>query len=238
MKNFADLSGQTVNIDVQGSGTALTAARLFDLLGIAVKIAHDDQDAALQKLRNGEIAALAFVVAKPAPFFQAIDAADGLHLLAVPLTPAVTGTYVPTWITEADYPRPVASGQSTDTIAVGTVMVAAEVRNLSDRYRTIADFVDTLFTNFPGLLAPGRHPKWREVNIAAEVPGWARHPAARQWLQRNAAAVGNISASCCRTSFPALSKSAAGTAVVPRFRRRGKMLSFRQFRAWQNGQAR
>ena len=34
IKKVADLSGQTVNVDVQGSSTAFTAARLFNLLGI------------------------------------------------------------------------------------------------------------------------------------------------------------------------------------------------------------
>ena len=201
IKKIADLSGQTVNVDVQGSSTAFTAIRLFNLLGINAKITNDDQDAALQKLRNGEIAALAFVVAKPAPFFQAIDAADGLHLLSIPLTPAVTGAYIPSRITAADYPRLVASEQPTDTIAVGTVMVAADVRNLSDRYRNLADFVDALFTNFQGLLAPGHHPKWREVNIAAEFPGWTRHPAAQQWLQRNAPVAGNTSPQSLQVLF-------------------------------------
>ena len=74
---------------MQGSSTALTTTRLFNLLRINVKIANDNQDAALRKLQNGEIAALAFVAATPAPFFQAIDATDGLHLLSIPLTPAV-----------------------------------------------------------------------------------------------------------------------------------------------------
>ena len=126
IKKIADLSGQTVNVDVQGSSTAFTTTRLFDLLHINAKITNDNPDAALQKLRNGEIAALAFVAAKPAPFFQAIDAADGLHLLDIPLTPAVAGAYVPSRITAADYPRLVASEQPTDTIAVGTVLVAAD----------------------------------------------------------------------------------------------------------------
>src|SRR3954470_1547524 len=58
IKKIADLSGQTVNVDVQGSSTALTTTRLFNLLRINVKIANDNQDAALRKLRNGEIAAL------------------------------------------------------------------------------------------------------------------------------------------------------------------------------------
>ena len=142
---------------MQGSSTALTATRLFDLLHINAKFTNDDQDAALQKLRKGEIAALAFVAAKPAPFFQAIDAADGLHLLSIPLTPAVAAAYVPSRITAADYPGLVANDQPTDTIAVGTVLVAADLRNIAERYRNVANFVDALFTNFQGC--------WRRVTI-------------------------------------------------------------------------
>jgi len=186
INKVADLYGKTVNVDAQGSSTAFTTTRLFNLLRIKTKIAYDNQDAALQKLRNGEIAALAFVAPKPAPFFQTLDATNGLHLLSIPLTPAVAGAYDRSRITAADYPRLVTSEEPADTIAVGTVLIAADLRILSDRYRNIEDVVDALFTNFRRLLAPGHHPKWREVNIAAEFPGWARHPEARQWLRQNA----------------------------------------------------
>jgi TRAP-type uncharacterized transport system substrate-binding protein len=235
IKNIADLSGQIVNVDVQGSNTALTTTRLFNLLHISPKITNDNQDAALHKLRNGEIAALAFVAAKPAPFFQAIDPPDGVHLLNIPLTPAVAGAYVPSRITAADYPRLVTDGQSTDTIAVGTVLVAADVRNLSDRYRNTADFIEAFYTNFQGLLAPGHHPKWREVNIAAEFPGWTRHPVAQEWLRRNAPAVASSSPEALKVLFSRFideRRQAGGGAPMSDAE---KEVLFRQFRAWQNG---
>jgi uncharacterized protein len=238
IKKVADLSGQTVNVDVQGSNTALTTTRLFNLLRINPKIANDNQDAALQKLRNGEIAALAFVAAKPAPSFQAIDATNGFHLLSIPLTPAVAGAYVPSRITVADYPRLVTSEQPTDTIAVATVLVAADLRNLSDRYRNVANFVDALFTNFQGLLAPGHHPKWRDVNIAAEFPGWMRHPAAQQWLRRNAPVVAGSSPESLQIMFSRFideRRQAGGGAPMSDTE---KEALFQQFRAWQNGQVR
>jgi uncharacterized protein len=238
IRKIVDLSGQTVNVDAQGSSTAFTAMRLFNLLGVSPKIANDNQDAALQKLRNGEIAALAFVVAKPAPFFQAIDATDAFHLLSIPVTQAVTGAYIPSRITAADYPRLVASEQSIDTIAVGTVMMAADVRNLSDRYRNIADFVDALFTNFQGLLAPGHHPKWREVNIAAELPGWTRHPAAQQWLNRNAPVAGNRSPESLQVLFSRFIDERRQVSGGAPMSDAEKNALFRQFRAWQNGQVR
>ncbi|MGD9618133.1 MAG: TAXI family TRAP transporter solute-binding subunit [Alphaproteobacteria bacterium] len=238
IKKVSDLSGQNVNVDVPGSSMALTATRLFNLLGLEVKTEKDNQDTALQKLRNGEIAALAFVAAKPAPFFQAIDGTDGLHLLGIPVTPAVADAYVPTRITVTDYPRLVQGKQPIETVAVANVLVAADVRNLAERHRNTANFVDALFTNFDALLAPGHHPKWREVNIAAEFPGWTRHPAAQQWLQRNAPDKAGSSPESLKILFSRFldeRRQAGGGGPVSNAE---KDALFRQFRAWQNGQGR
>src|ERR1700760_3396572 len=60
IKSVADLANQKVNVDLRGAGTAITAARLFELLNIPVTATHDDQEVALDKLRRGEIAAMAF----------------------------------------------------------------------------------------------------------------------------------------------------------------------------------
>ena len=43
------------------------------------------------------------------------------------------------------------------------------------------------FTKFNEFQKPPRHPKWREVNLAAQVPGWKRFDAAEEWLARNRA---------------------------------------------------
>src|SRR6202030_964841 len=102
IKSVSDLANQKVNVDLRGAGTAITAARLFDLLKIPVTSINDDQEVALDKLRKGEIAALTFVAGKPAPIFRDLNANDGLHFLAIPLNPTVTATYVPTRLTAAD----------------------------------------------------------------------------------------------------------------------------------------
>src|ERR1700758_695052 len=59
VKGIAELANQKVNVDLRGAGTAVTAGRLFDLLDIRVTPTYDDQEVALQKLRKGEISALA-----------------------------------------------------------------------------------------------------------------------------------------------------------------------------------
>src|SRR5213078_4543121 len=49
---------------LRGSGTSITAGRLFEMLNIPVTLTNDSQEVALDKLRRGEIAALAFVAGK------------------------------------------------------------------------------------------------------------------------------------------------------------------------------
>jgi len=61
VKSVTELANKRVNVDLRGGGTAITASRLFDLLKIPVTVTNDSQEVALDKLRRGEIAALAFV---------------------------------------------------------------------------------------------------------------------------------------------------------------------------------
>ena len=79
---LADLAGKKVNVDVAGSGTAMTASTLFDALGLKVEPTNFDQALALEKLKQGEIAAMVFVAGKPTDLFRKIDAGTGLHFVA------------------------------------------------------------------------------------------------------------------------------------------------------------
>ena len=185
VSGIAELANQKVNVDLRGAGTAITAGRLFELLNIQVTPTYDDQEVALEKLRKGEIAALAFVAGKPAPLFRSIAGEDGLHFLAIPLNATVTAVYLPTRLTAQDYPGLVPADKPVDTVAVGAVLAAANLQLGTERYRNLVNFVDAFFTGFQSLLDPGHHPKWHEVNITAELPGWRRFPPAEQWLQRN-----------------------------------------------------
>ncbi|MGH7126448.1 MAG: TAXI family TRAP transporter solute-binding subunit, partial [Stellaceae bacterium] len=85
VKSVDDLAGKKVNFGLQGDGTNFTGARLFDLLKIKVTPVNYDQATALDKLRSGEIAALAYVAGKPAPLFLDVRQQDRLHFLAIPL---------------------------------------------------------------------------------------------------------------------------------------------------------
>jgi TRAP-type uncharacterized transport system substrate-binding protein len=237
VKTIADLAHRRVNFDTLGSGTNATASRIFSLLDIPVEPTFDRQDLALERLRQGKVAAVAFVAGKPAPLFLAVRRDEGLHFLAVPLREAVVNAYVPAKLNSDDYPELIAPEQPIETVAVGSLLAAAVLPPKSDRYRDLSEFVDVLFTQFPALLEAGHHPKWREINLAATIPGWTRFPPAQQWLDRNTTSprqppqdVANLFSKFLDSRQQALS----GTPITEQ----QKQELFDQFQRWQAGQAR
>ena len=171
VERLEDLAGKPVNVDVRGSGTAMTATLLFE--NIAIRPRFEPQDTALDLLRRGDIAALVYVAGKPARLFSGVPADSRLRFLPVPATPALLETYLPSSLAPADYPILI-QGEAVETIAVGAVMAAYAWPPGTERHRKVARFVDAFFEKFPAFLRPPRHPKWREVNLAAQVPGWSR----------------------------------------------------------------
>jgi uncharacterized protein len=238
IKSVADLANKKVNVDLRGAGTAITAGRLFELLNIAIVPTYDTQEIALEELRKGDIAALAFVAGKSAPIFHDLTSEEGLHFVPIPLDPAVTAVYAPARLSASDYPRLIQYNQPIDTVAVGTVLAAANLQPRSDRYRNVVNFVDAFFTGFPTLLQPGHHPKWHEVNIVAEVPGWRRFPAAADWLHRNAPIAAAPGEEDLRTIFAHfLDERQRATGGQPLSQQQKDDL-FGQFERWEKSQVR
>ena len=185
IKNPNDLTGKKVNFDVKGSGTAITATTVFDTLKVTVEPTYFDQATALEKLRSGEIAALAYVAGKPAPLFEKITAVDKLHFLPIDHTPALLETYLPTSLSNQDYPILIQSNQDIRTVAVGAVLAVYNWKRYYNRYQKVAHFTTSFLDHFNDFQQPARHPKWREVSLSAVIPGWMRFPAAQEWLQKH-----------------------------------------------------
>jgi TRAP transporter TAXI family solute receptor len=178
-----DLADQPVNVDLRGSGTAMTASLVFEGLGLRPRITNLPQDSALERLRRGEIAAMAFVAGQPARLFSAIPPGSGLRFLPLPLTPALVSTYLPSRLTAARYPN-LLEGEEVETIAVGAVMAVYAWSPGTERHRKVSRFVEAFFTRFEEFRRPPRHAKWLEVNLAAQVPGWTRFGVAQEAAAR------------------------------------------------------
>jgi uncharacterized protein len=235
VKTVGDLANRKVNVDLLGGGTEVTAMQAFRLLNIPIVAVNDDVATALEKLRRGEIAAVALVAGKPAPILRDLVGEAALHFVAIPLNSAIAAAYAPARLTADDYPALIQYNQPVDTIAVGTVLAAANLQPGSERYRNVVNFVDAFFTGFQSLLAPGHHPKWREVNIAAELQGWQRFAPAADWLQRNApaAAAGTPNEQALRAIFTRFIDERQQAAGGPPLSQREKDELFGQFQLWE-----
>ena len=182
--SLEDLRGKKVSFGPAGAGSSLTGAIIFQRLGIKVDAVHLNAPVSLQKVRSGEIAAMIRSISKPINFFKRIPENAGLHLVPIPYSKKFADYYTLGEFTHKDYPTLVAENERVDTIAVPLVLAVYNWQKDRDRYRKVKRFVERLFQNWDKLQHPPYHPKWRDVNLAATVPGWNRFSVAEEMLQK------------------------------------------------------
>jgi hypothetical protein len=124
------------------------------------------------------------VVVKPIDFFSKIPPNSGLHLVPIQYTKMFEDFYTLGEFTKDEYPNLLQGKDRIDTIAVPAVLAVFNWPKNSDRYRKVQRFVEYLFNRWDSFQRPPFHPKWKEVNLAATVPGWTRFSAAEEMLQR------------------------------------------------------
>jgi TRAP-type uncharacterized transport system substrate-binding protein len=178
------LRGRRVHFPGAGGAGTITGIIMFQRLGIDVEQVLGDIGGGMEPLRNGEIDAMVRVVQKPVGYVTAIPANSGLHLLSIPYSRRFTDYYALSEFTNADYPNLVPPGERIDSIAVPSVLAVYNWPKATDRYRRVERFVQRLFANFDKLQNPPYHAKWRDVNLAASIPGWTRFSAAEAELQQ------------------------------------------------------
>jgi uncharacterized protein len=176
------LRGQKVNFNSKGSGTEMSGHDIFDGLKIPVEEVNLGPADAFEKLKNREIAATILTAGAPASAIKPLKASDGYHLIPIPYAGSLVDDYVPARLTNAEYPDLLAPGETVDTIAVSSLLIAYNWPKDSDRYRRIEKFVNAFFGKFDQFLKPPRNPKWRDANVFANVPGWKRFDGAEAAL--------------------------------------------------------
>jgi TRAP-type uncharacterized transport system substrate-binding protein len=196
IKSLEDLRGKKVSFGPAGAGSSLTGTIIFQRLGIQVEQLNIDEASGMQKLRSGEISALIRLVGKPIDFFARLPADANLHLLPIPFSKKFADYYTIGEFTADQYPNLMPEGQTrVDTIAVPAVLAAFNWAKGTDRQKKIERMVERMFANWSKFQKPPFHPKWRDVNLAATVPGWTRLEAAERELQKLEAASAQANAS-------------------------------------------
>lgn len=195
IERFEDLRGEKVAFYKNFSATDIAGRTIFRMLDIDVEPVYTSLKSALDMLRNGEVAGVTYLAGAPVSGYKTmVEADDNFHF--VPLSPATLApgqfeklleVFLPTQLTHDTYPDLVPEGQPVATVASGAVLAVYNWSEGSERYNKVANFVQKFFDSFDRFLKSPRHPKWKEVNLAAEIPGWTRFKPAQEWLDRNRA---------------------------------------------------
>jgi TRAP transporter TAXI family solute receptor len=184
INSIADLAGKKVNFSDIGSGTQLSTRDIFEKLGIKPEEVNMGQADAFEALKKGEIAATILIAGKPTGSTAKLKAADGFRILPVAYAKPLQADYLPTTLTNDDYPGLIGPGQKVETVAVSAVLIAFNWPKGTDRYRRIQKFVENFFPRLAEFQKAPRHPKWREANLAGVLPGWKRFEGAEEWLRK------------------------------------------------------
>jgi TRAP-type uncharacterized transport system substrate-binding protein len=180
--SIKDLSGKKLAVppdDGNAEFTVRDLLRRFHVDAEVTKIAAPD---AVDDIRSGDLAALVLVGGKPLRTIAALPKDGSIRLLPLPSMQALGNGYSPSSFGAEDYPALIPAGRTIDTLSVSAVLAAKKMAPSEESNRRIARFVPAFFGSLSELSAPRRHPKWREVNLAAGLAKWQRFPAAKEWL--------------------------------------------------------
>ena len=203
IRSFADLAGKTVNFNLKDSQTDVTADRVFNILNLKVERRYDDVDTAISKLLKGEIAATLMLSGAPHSTTAKLKSTDGVHFLSMDDTSMpgyslapVFAEYLPGELTHDAYPNLIPAGAPVQTIVNRAMLVTYAWPENSAQYRKIGHFVTEFFNRIGCFNQGGRHPKWREINLWADMPGWTRFKPAAEWLAAHRSAAGSAPLTC------------------------------------------
>ena len=200
-KSLKDLEGRKVAFNTRGSAANLTGQVVFKRLGINLDPVFMNNSVALEKMRSGEISAVVHVVGKPNDLFARFKPEPGFHFLPIDDVSSFADYYVPARLDATDYPGLIPAGESIHTIAVSTVLAVFNWPKSSGRFPRVARFIEAYFAKFAELQQQPFQPKWQEINIAGNVPGWTRYHVAQDLLAKAVAQRGAESGTHLETSF-------------------------------------
>lgn len=194
IKSYDDLRGKKVNFNLKDSQTEVSAEIIFEMLKISVERTNYDNDEAIKRVRSGELSAMIILTGAPQAALAKLTKEDGLHFLALDeralpnrdVRPILT-KYLPSELTHKQYPALIPEGTSVSTVGNRALLVTYGWPEGSVRYNKVAKFVREFFGKIDQFHDGARHPKWEDVVLSAQIPGWVRFKPAADWIAEHRA---------------------------------------------------
>jgi TRAP-type uncharacterized transport system substrate-binding protein len=194
IKSYDDLRGKKVNFNLKDSQTEVSAEIIFEMLKIGVERTNYDNDEAIKRVRSGELSAMIILTGAPQAALAKLTKEDGLHFLALDeralpnrdVRPILT-KYLPSELTHKQYPALIPEGTSVSTVGNRALLVTYGWPEGSVRYNKVAKFVRAFFGKIDQFHDGARHPKWEDVVLSAQIPGWVRFKPAADWIAEHRA---------------------------------------------------
>lgn len=227
-KTLEDLRGKRVSFGPKGTAASLTANIVLERMGIQVEQVYQDHRTGFEDLKSGKLDALIRCAGKPLGFVRNIPADVGMHIIPVPFTEKLADYYTLSELTHEHYPNLIKQGQVVDTIGVPTVLAVYNWERNTHRYKRVERFVERLFQNWDKFHNDAFHPAWKDVNLAATVPGWNRFEVAERMLKQVSVEGGERQA--LSDDFEKFLQNSGG-ALAPKTQAERDAL-FRDFMAW------
>jgi uncharacterized protein len=180
--SLENLAGRKIAVPPDDAGAALAVRDLLQRLHLDAEVERIAAADAIDDVRSGALGALVLAGGKPVRFVAGLPEDGRIRLLPLPPQMSNGISYSPSRLGADDYPALIPGGQTIDTVAVSTVLVARNTARSELSNHRVTRFVPAFFGVLSDLAGPRWHPKWREVNLAARPAGWPRFPAARAWL--------------------------------------------------------
>ena len=175
IKTLKDLDGKKVSLGTKGGSATTTGPIVFERLGVHPEFVYVNNTIALEQMKTGDIAANVSTGGKPNDLFVKLKPEPGFHFVPIEYGENLADYYLPCPLAHEDYPQLIPEGPSVGTLCMPAVLAVYNFPKGSDRARRLARFIDYYFERFDKLKQPSFHPKWKDINIAATVPGWTRY---------------------------------------------------------------
>jgi TRAP-type uncharacterized transport system substrate-binding protein len=184
--SLGELKGKKVDLGLTHEERFAGANLIFETLGIEVETAPGPMNTAIERLKKGDIQAAVIYGDKPFAALAKIDTKDGLTILPIPSHAELARVYAPQIFDGKDYPGLIDGKDMVESLSVGTMLAVYDWPAGSAGAKKLEALTTTLFASSDLLHEGTRRAHWRDVNLAASVPGWTRYGPAMAWLKKSA----------------------------------------------------